>query len=165
MLIGLTVISLLQPESAQKKRRKKRLKAQPIESPSNSNAPDDDDDDNPADDGADANLNIPAIANAHQQLSPQQQQQHHCTVISSMSACGQPQQMPINLKTNENNNKIKCEQSDIYHGMNVTGYEDMDVANVTCKVGKLDSRLSSAFRCTTMMIYEFEYLSKRAGLL
>lgn len=116
---------------------------------SQSNAPGDDDDDDDEDGdnnehdehathGSKPNLNIPTAA--HQRMSPQPLSQHHSPAIASLTTCGQPQQMPINLKTNENNNKIKCEQSDAYHGLNASGYEDMDVSSVTCKVGKWNDR-------------------------
>lgn len=62
----------------------------------------------------------------------------------SPAAAGGHQISPINLKTNENNNKIKCEQTDMFGGdeestdigQGANCYDDLNVTNVVCKVGE-----------------------------
>lgn len=105
----------------QKKRRKKKLKTQPILPDSETQS------DQMVNELPSANTHVPdASRPTKSEASP----------LSSSGMAGQ-QLLPMNLKTNENNNKIKCEQADVYSGdMTVPNYDDIDMASVVCKVGK-----------------------------
>lgn len=110
----------MQAEAIQKKRRKKKLKTQPTLPNSEKQS------DQMVKELSSANTHVPDVSKPT-----------NCLPSPVSSGLAGQQLLPMNLKTNENNNKIKCEQTDGYSGdINDPNYDDIDVASVVCKVGE-----------------------------